>query len=252
MHILAVETTGQYASVAIIDENKKILAHETTMDAMNHLTGLVPMIKTALENANLEGKNLAAIACDIGPGSFTGIRIGVSTARALAQSWGIPCVAVPGLASFLYRTENSENIMCAIYNARRHQVYGMIEDFLDDGPWMIEDIIETITNKVIPAYAGSKTPLQIDFFGDGVDAYEDILVNELVPAMEEAGIKYVFTPGYARYQDAVQIAHVGLQKYLKGESCEYYELMPNYMRQAEAEQKLRAGELPICKGPKQE
>ena len=252
MYILAVETTGKYASVAVADEKGKIAAFESTKDAMNHLTGLVPMIEKALDKTGIKGEELAAIACDIGPGSFTGIRIGVSTARALAQSWGIPAVAVPGLASFLYRTENSDNIMCAIYNARRHQVYGMIEDFLDDGPWMIEDIIDVIKAKVIPAYAGSKTPLQINFYGDGIDAYEDILTAELVPAMDEAGIKYIFTEGDGRYQDAVQIAEVGLKKFLKGETCEYYELLPNYMRQAEAEQKLKAGELPICKGPKQE
>ena len=245
MYILAIETTGPYGSVALINENNEILGHEVSVDSMNHLKDLMPMTERMLGKLGLKGSDVTAVACDVGPGSFTGIRIGVSTARALAQVWNVPCIAVSSLSSVLYKESaaglKDSHVVSMIINARRRQIYGFMDGFLKEGPWMIDDVIRICSEEI-------KGVKPVFFYGDGIDSYGKILREEL----DAKGVKYVFVPEEDRYQDASEIARCGLAKYRRGETLSFAELFPDYMREAEAEQKLRAGQLPISKLPKQE
>ena len=99
MYILAVDTTGPLCSVALLEKNK-ILAVRSSKEQKNHLKDLMPLIKDLLDSVQIHKSKLNYIAASIGPGSFTGIRIGVATARALAQVLDIPAVAVPTLDAF--------------------------------------------------------------------------------------------------------------------------------------------------------
>lgn len=246
MYILAIETTGPHGSVALISDLNEPVTHRESKESMSHLKDLIPMVKDMLTETGIDEKDICAIACDVGPGSFTGIRIGVSTARALAQIWGVPCVKVSSLSSALFKempeeTDPKDTIVCVILNARRRQVYGFIDGYLKKGPWMIDDVIRIAKEEI----KGSK---EILFFGDGVDSYGEILKE----AFEGTGIRYRFAPEEIRYQDAREIAKAGLREYEQSRTVSYGELLPEYMREAEAETKLKAGELPISKLPKQE
>ncbi len=246
MYILAIETTGPFGSVALINEEKEIVAHEVSQDTMSHLKDLMPMIKRMMDGLGLDGSDITAIACDAGPGSFTGIRIGVSTARALAQIWKIPCIKVSSLSSALLKDgheniDSDDTVVCVILNARRRQVYGFINGYLKEGPWMIDDVIRIAKEE----FRGTK---EILFYGDGVDSYGKILKE----AFDGTAVRYSFAPEGCRYQDASEIAREGLIKYNSGQTVDFKEFLPEYMREAEAETKLKAGELPISKLPKQE
>ena len=246
MYILAIETTGPYGSVALINEKREILGHEISMDNMSHLKDLMPMIQRMMEAQGISGKDLSAIACDVGPGSFTGIRIGVSTARALAQVWDLPCVSVSSLTSVTYKADTGlfpgkDPVVSMIINARRKQIYGFIDGYLKEGPWMIGDAVRIVKEEI----RGERPVL---FFGDGVDSYSGILEEEL----GGPGSIYGFAPKEVRYQDAREIALAGLDKFLRGETLGHRKLLPEYMREAEAETKLKAGDLPISRLPKQE
>ena len=128
-----------------------------------------------------------------------------------------------------------------IINARRKQIYGFIDGYLKEGPWMIGDAARIVKEEI----RGERPVL---FFGDGVDSYSGILEEEL----GGPGNVYGFAPEEVRYQDAREIALAGLDKFLRGETLSHGELLPEYMREAEAETKLKAGELPISRLPKQE
>ena len=244
MYVLAIETTGPNGSAALINEYGTVVARRVSREAMSHLKDLVPMIGEMTAELGIGGEDISAVSCSIGPGSFTGIRIGVSTARALSQAWNKPCVAVGSLSAFLKRREaedalGADDLICAIFNARRHQVYGFAEGILKEGPWMIEDVLQALLEQ-----AGGR---KVIFYGDGIDAYESIISETLGNR-----VNYEFAPIEVRYQDASDIARAGLEKFGAGEILTYDQLLPDYMREAEAETKLKAGELPISRLPKQE
>jgi len=101
MYILAIETTGPHCSAALIDENGNVM-EKSSGGTLNHLQNLLPMVKELLDDCKLQIDDVAAVAVSCGPGSFTGIRIGVTTARALCQAVDKPAIAVPTLKSFVY------------------------------------------------------------------------------------------------------------------------------------------------------
>ena len=248
MYILAIETTGPYGSAALIDEKGKVKGYADSRHTLSHLKDLIPMVGEVCAQAGIAKSEISIAAPSVGPGSFTGIRIGVSTARALAQALGIRCMAVPTLDAFVFKKEvqAADYVACPILNARRGQVYGMVDGYMEAGPYMLTDVLQVIKEKVLPE---GKNVL---FLGDGVDAY----AAKIEEALAEYGDRFEYAEENFRYQDAAsagqwalaEIQTRGLENCLLGVE----QLLPEYMRKAEAEQKLEAGELPICKGPKQE
>ena len=268
MFILAIETTGPYGSVALLDEKGNILGYEVSHETMSHLKDLIPMADAMLKKCGVSKDEIDLLAPSIGPGSFTGIRIGVSTARALCQALGIKAVPVPALEAFCLKetalreaAQNScgqaaeaacgKTAVCAIINARRGQVYGMIDGFMEPGPYMLTDVLHVYKEEMEPL--GYK----ILFFGDGIDAYEKDIVEALGTSGSEQEPCFEFAPKEDRYQDAVSVGRWAVERLrqcgcIDGCIVDFELLLPDYMRRAEAEQKLESGELPICKGPKQE
>ena len=274
MYILAIETTGPQCSVALIsgeaavrssgsgpDDGCRVLGMEASAEALSHLRDLVPLTEKLLSRLNVAKSALSYIAVSAGPGSFTGIRIGVTTARALGQALNLPVIAVPTLDAFTYkeRTANpvgasgaagdEEPVVCAILNARRGQVYGKIEGWLPGCPCMLTDVLEIIKSADGPVKKAGRPVL---FFGDGIDAYEGRILDELGEAGMELGREFFFAPKEIRYQSADAVGRLAFELARAGEGSHYGDVHPDYMRKAEAEQKLEAGELPICKLPKQE
>ena len=274
MYILAIETTGPQCSVALIsgeaavrssgsgpDGGHRVLGMEASAEALSHLRDLVPLTEKLLSRLNVAKSALSYIAVSAGPGSFTGIRIGVTTARALGQALNLPVIAVPTLDAFTYkeRTANpvgaggaagdEEPVVCAILNARRGQVYGKIEGWLPGCPCMLTDVLEILKSPDGPVKKAGRPVL---FFGDGIDAYEGRILEELGDAGMEPGREFFFAPKEIRYQSADAVGRLAFKLARAGEGSHYGDVHPDYMRKAEAEQKLEAGELPICKLPKQE
>lgn len=279
MYILAMETTGPNASAALlraaepgsapepeIIERAVLLGQQTSYEAKNHLKNLMPLIQKLLTTCGVEKSQLTHIAVSVGPGSFTGIRIGVSTARALAQALQLPCIAVPTLEVFCHAqaakhahtraqgaqdeavraAENGAQVVCGIINARRGQVYGIVDGYLPGGPYMLTDVLDVITQQVRP------DGRPVLFYGDGMDAYETEIESSLDDFKMKKDRDYFFAPQSERHQSAAVVALAALPRLLDGEVTDFAGLLPDYMRRAEAEVKLAAGQLPICRGPKQE
>lgn len=111
---------------------------------------------------------------------------------------------------------------------------------------MLTDVLEVLKNEVFPS---GKT---VQFFGDGIDAYDSKIKEELSEAGYALGEHYFYAEESFRHQDAASVGLLAWEKAEAGEVLSVAELLPDYMRKAEAQQKLEAGQLPICKGPKQE
>ncbi|MCQ4636138.1 tRNA (adenosine(37)-N6)-threonylcarbamoyltransferase complex dimerization subunit type 1 TsaB [Anaerovorax odorimutans] len=223
MYILALETTGAHASVAIIDEEERIFLKKSD-GVLNHLQHLMPMTQELLAENNLRLSDITAVAASQGPGSFTGIRIGVSSARALAQVLDVKAIAVPTLKAFAYQAPDYKGLICPVFDARRNQVYagayrwenGAIQEVVTGAPYLIEEFLEKVDA------AGD----QRMFFGDGTKAYADYF--------QEAQL----APEEIRLQSAASVARLAKDLFSQGKAVSYEELKPNYMRKAEAERKL--------------
>ena len=208
-------------------EDCRILAHVEGHDRYSHLQNLTPQIQQVLCDAGVSIDDLSAIAVSNGPGSFTGIRIGVSTARALSQVKGIPCVPVSSLEALAMRADAENGILvCPILDARRSQVYGAGylngEEVLAAGPYTIDEFMEA---------AAEYDALYM--MGDGVDT-----CGEKIRGLRAEGV--AFAPEESRYQRAEEVAVIGSKKFAAGEVVTFDKLEPEYMRMAEAERKLRA------------
>lgn len=250
MKILAIETTGKYGSAAVADE-KGVLSEASSYEEMNHLRGMIGLIDTAIREAGIKKEELTHIAASVGPGSFTGIRIGVTTARTMAQMLGVPCIGVSTLEAMARGASKGAaacgaGLIAPIINARRHQTYAAVYEtgrgsdgeaieplpFMAEKQYMIEELLEELA-KSLAERSGSR----IYFTGDGIDAYADI-IRDAVPEGS-----YIFAETDERYQTAGSAALTALGKAEAGDVLTYDRLMPEYMRLAEAEQRLRAGTL---------
>lgn len=244
MYILAIETTGQLCSVALLKDDK-ITGSKCSREQKNHLRDLTVLIAELMEEAGVTASQISHIAVSRGPGSFTGIRIGVSTARALVQVWKKSAVPVGTLDAFLMKrklfpAECDDRLICGIINARRGQVYGTVEELMPPGPYMIGDVLDVIKTKAFTA--GKK----VIFFGDGTEAYGERIDEELGKAGAKRGADYFFAGEEIRYQDAPSAGLLATEKIKLGQTVDSPEdLLPDYMRKAEAEQKLEAGTLKL-------
>lgn len=243
MKILAVDTTGAFASVAVKNDDNEIFC-EMSGNEMNHLQALFPMTQSALEKAGVSKNELEVIAVSTGPGSFTGIRIGMAAARTMAQALKIPMAAVPTLESFVYADSEEESkegsvLVCPMLDARRSQVYAAA--YLKDAEGYKEvvkggayDVAEFLSAAAAAAEENSASFMHM--FGDGSDSYIS-RINEVT------SVKTAVASENVRYQNAVNVLKMAEELALQGRLTGYGEVKPDYMRKSEAERKLEAGQL---------
>ncbi|MEG0292306.1 MAG: tRNA (adenosine(37)-N6)-threonylcarbamoyltransferase complex dimerization subunit type 1 TsaB [Anaerovoracaceae bacterium] len=231
MYVLGIETTGPYCSVALIDKNGTI-KYKESKDRLNHLKALTPMIDELLKENQLTFGDLDAIAVSEGPGSFTGIRIGVSTGRALSQVTGVKLIGVPTLQAFGYSLEDFEGIVCPILDARRNQVYaGAYQEYaqiVKGAPYMLEEFLQAVFEASFEYPRGT----EIVFIGDGTNSYGDAILD--FAGAKGLNIKVMRDT----YQDAKAVASLGKDFLERGMTVDYDKLEPKYMRKAEAQRKL--------------
>jgi len=252
MKLLAIETTGAKASAALIDEKGKVTVQGSD-ETMNHLQHLIPMIQQLMTNCALSINDVTGILVSEGPGSFTGIRIGMATAKGLAQALNVPIAGVPTLRSFAYHLEDCEAIACPVFDARREQVYSGAYvwngteaiQLVEDGAYDLREHLAHI-RAAIAGDAGSraeeaaeltKVPAKVRFFGDGLDRYEAVILQWAEDVKAE-GIQVELAPVERRYQEAGSVARLGRQMFDAGKKKQFGEMEPVYLRQAEAQRKL--------------
>lgn len=232
MYILGFETTGSLGSVALYNLNNQEIKMAAVDEPMGHLKNIVSLANGLMESEHIKVEDIAAVAASVGPGSYTGIRIGVSTARAIAQGLGLPCISVPSLDMFKEKCDVN-NGCAVIFNARRGQVYGAVFDgngneVLKPGPYMLSDVTEAVDSSGI---------INCVFYGDGVSAYkDDEKYGDLLNCR-------VFAKESELLPSADMVVRYAASSYNKGKLCDYNALEPSYMRETEAEQKLKDGTL---------
>lgn len=226
MKILALESSALVASVAITEDDK-LLASTTLDNGHTHSETLLPMTEHLLDFCGLELSDIDLFAVTTGPGSFTGVRIGVSLLKGLAFGRNKPCAAISSLEALAYNLEGCVGLLCPVMDARRSQLYNAL--FYSDG----KQITRLTPDRLIPA----------DELLDELEQYtencEMIYVNgegaSILLDENENALPLVEPALSVRRQSAASVAKLALVKYQAGETCSDSELLPTYLRPSQAE-----------------
>jgi tRNA threonylcarbamoyladenosine biosynthesis protein TsaB len=185
----------------------------------------MPMISELFAELELKASDIDVFAVANGPGSFTGLRIGVATIKALAHSVGKPVVGVSTLAGLAYNLPYCEHIIVPIMDARRNQVYTASYIWDEEGFRELSPD-EAISIEECADSCGEL--LDTVFVGDGVPVHRAYLEERL-------GERAHFAPASALMQRASSIAMIAMEKAKRGETQNYNELVPFYLRKSQAE-----------------
>lgn len=233
MKILAIDTSGPNCSVSIIDDSK-ILAAFTINNGTTHSQNLVPMIEQVQKFANVDLSSIDAFACSIGPGSFTGLRIGIATIKGFAISLNKPTLSVPTLLALAYNISNFDGLVCSIIDARNNNVYAGIYRNENDSLTLVEDYISDSIEVLIEHLKDYDD--NIIFVGDGVSVYKDLLYKNL--SNDSSNI--LFASEHLNCQYALSVARAALDMAKNNEYSDYNSLSPLYLKKSQAERELDA------------
>ena len=226
MKILAIESSGKVASIAVYRDG--LIEYEESLGGqLTHSQILMPMVERALEACGYRCENMDAFAVNIGPGSFTGLRIGICSANAMGMAWDRPVIGVDSLRVLAANISAFDGWVCPMIDARNDQVYAGLYSV---GPGLPEEqqaLFSGSVNEWIESLpAGNKI-----FLGDGAVAQRAVLQNRFGE---------VLTPmAHCMEHRAASLAVLAADKFEKGELAA--EAMPLYLRKSQAERMLENG-----------
>ena len=218
MKLLVIDTSGPVCGTAVMDE-EKVYSEFTAQNRHTHSASLMPMIERALEAAGMPLGDMDAVAAVTGPGSFTGVRIGVATAKGIAHGAGLPCIAVDALDALSESAGDFDGIVCPIQDARAGQVYGAAfrngERLIPDAPMKLEEYLDTVSG------LGSRFLLT----GDGAPVFRERIAEIL-------GERAAFAPAYRGYLRPSAAGSIAIRR---GETIDYLHLEASYLRPPNAQ-----------------
>ena len=221
MKILSIDTASNLCTVAIL-EDKKCIKEIVVNDARNHSEKIMPVIEQVLLETSLNLSNIDLIVCDKGPGSFTGIRIGVGTVLAFQDSLNIPCIGISSLEALAYNVEQ-DGLICSLIDAKNNNVYFGLFEHKNNEYFQIGNLEFKNINEVLSLLQEQNT--SITFVGDGTvpnkNLIESLIQNSIFCEKNDLSS---FSLGLAGYET-----------YSKGISPS---VMPLYLRKSQAERAL--------------
>lgn len=225
MLVFGIDTCCMAATAALMNETV-MLAQTVISHKKTHSQMMMPQIESMFRLAEVSPSDVDVFAAAVGPGSFTGVRIGVATVKAMAQAAKKPCVAVSTLEALAHSSSCFKGILCPILDARRNQVYNALFD--SDGEKMArkcDDRALTLSELFNELKELNRDVL---FMGDGVLAYREEISESL-------GSLAHFAPKVNNLNLAGSVAEIGLKMFNDGIFTSYNDLVPQYVRLSQAE-----------------
>lgn len=234
MKILSIDTASNVCGVSILD-NTNLIYNLDTNTGRTHSENLMPMINNAFNKTNLQLKDMDLIVCDIGPGSFTGIRIGVATTKAFQDSLSIPCVGISSLEALAYNVKNNLNekdVVCSIIDCKNDNCYFALFEMKNGS---LETLIEPQAESVESALAIIKSYIEdtlenpsITFVGDGSEVY----IDKIKAVFKDAK----FADSKDNILNSYSLALAGLDVFNSG--MDIKEVLPLYLKKPQAQRQL--------------
>lgn len=224
MKILSIDSATAAATCAILDDDN-VFAEITYNYKKQHSTVLMPIIDELFNNVGMSINDIDAFVASKGPGSFTGLRIGLSTIKGLSQGTGKPFVTVSTLDSLAYNLAYTDGIICPILDALRDNVYTALFTFNNNELNRISDYINISIDDLINML--KEKNCSISFVGDGVPKFKEKLIAHLPKA--------IFAPAHLNIARASSLGELGLKLLSKGTFDDLYATVPIYLRLPQAE-----------------
>ena len=229
MVILAIDTSSKSASIALLRDDDILSEVFFNLD-VNHSVVLLPALHHLLKLSRIEPDEIDLFTCTIGPGSFTGLRVGASTIKGLALATGKPIAGVSSLEALAFNIEGREIPVCPMLDARKGQVYTALYRTGRDYT------LETIKGERVTDVRGFLECIdeEVIFVGDGSVKYAE-LIMEMLPG------KSYFASGCHQHVRAAVVGVLGKIKYLEGDVLDSVTFAPVYIRPSDAEMKRFSG-----------
>ena len=235
MLIFALDSTATAASVAICEDDRP-LATYTLQNGNTHSETLLPMAQSLFSTLSLTPADVDLFACTVGPGSFTGVRIGAATIKGLSFGSDRPCVGVSSLESLAYPLSTMGGLICPVINARKFLYFALFTTKDSRLVRLCEDQIVAVTelestlSSLLATLPADVCAHPITLTGDGCAAAQRAL-STLEHTLQVA-------PPHLREQNPVCIAQLAKEQYERGQFCSDSALTPVYLRPCQAEREL--------------
>ena len=224
MLILALESSAKAASVALCRDGV-LIAQSQQCSGLTHSCTLLPMAEQMLKNTDTKLAEVDAIAVARGPGSFTGVRIGVSTAKGLAWGAQKPAIGVSTLEAMTRGAAYADGLYCACMDARKQQIYNAVFSLQAGKLTRLTDDRAIAIDALVPELSEGAGPIYL--LGDGAKLVSDTLAG--------SGLPLILLPEQLRQQRASGVALCAMDRMLAGDPGDAAALTPNYLRMAQAE-----------------
>lgn len=226
MKVLSVDSASKVATCAILDENN-LIAEYTINNKLEHSTLIMDMIDKLLKDSNLDISDIDGFVVSKGPGSFTGLRIGMATIKGLSLGSNKPYISISSLDSLAYSLINFNGIICPIMDALRENVYtclykgneGNLEKLINYSALDLNELVEILKEKNEP----------VIFTGDAVLKHKEYLLENLPYAK--------FAPNHLSVVRASSLGEVGIKMLLNNE-CDDINSSPFYLKKPQAQREL--------------
>ncbi len=229
MKILAVECSATPASAAIIEDGK-IIASSFSNIKLTHSQTLLPMVNLSLQNARLSFDDIDALAVAAGPGSFTGVRIGISLIKGLAAPKSLPCAGVSTLYAMAQSFKSFECVVCAVMDARCNQVYNALFEIKDGKITRLCEDRALMCDELAAEISANYFDKNVIVTGDGADLFYPFVedLKNTSKALEPL-----------KYQSAVGVCLAAEEEIKSGNTVTADGLLPIYLRLPQAERELK-------------
>jgi len=236
--ILAIDSSTPVAGIALLDE-EKLIREEFINYKKTHSETLMPMVDEILRGCDKSLADLSALAVTIGPGSFTGLRIGLAAVKGLSMAADLPVVGVSTLDVLAHNIAYSDTLVCPILNARKQEVYTALYDNCGFYPHRLSDEMACSPQEFADlalSKAQERGLNKITLLGDGYYPYRGIFADGL-------GDRLLTAPSHLMLLRASALGSLAVERAARGDFDEIISMRPRYVRLSEAELKLGKGEL---------
>jgi len=223
--ILGIDTSTKFCNLGLIEDEDILIEYTINGLKKKHSSILVPAIKDLLETINLKMEEINGIAVSIGPGSFTGLRIGLCVAKGLCYASSLPLLGIHALDAMAFPLKEIPYLICPVLESKKDEIYDVVfrggDSLYRIMDYKCEDI-QSLLDRLSPLKK------KIIFLGDGIKKYRDII-------KEKIGKDALFIDSQINLSMAANVAFLGLNKLKKGEEDDISILTPFYLRKSEAE-----------------